>query len=141
MNYNTFRFDVAGLPRSSRKKLAWTGQDQRLRKALGANALAQMRHRRRIAKKIPKAHGLSLMHWLLGGGWERSNRIRRGHDRDKFCRQVAAFDCIPSELPPEYRQLVIHQITLSLFKNACMGLAHRKDNERASLKFIDINAI
>ncbi len=62
MNYNTFRFDVAGLPRSSRKKLAWTGQDQRLRKALGANALAQMRHRRRIAKKIPKAHGLSLMH-------------------------------------------------------------------------------
>ena len=58
---------VDGLGQHQRQRVlarpARPGQDQRLRKALGANALAQMRDRRRIAEKILKAHGLSLVHW------------------------------------------------------------------------------
>ena len=45
---------------------AWSGKDERMRKPLGSDALAQMRDSLRTAKKILKAHELSLEHRLVG---------------------------------------------------------------------------
>ena len=45
---------------------ARTGQDERMRKPLGAHSFAQVRYRRRIAEKLIEAHGSSLEHGGVG---------------------------------------------------------------------------
>ena len=44
------------------------GEDERVRKPLRANALAEVRYGLRIAEKILEAHGLSLEHQAVSGG-------------------------------------------------------------------------